>query len=305
MMPHPERAAEALLGSADGRVILESILAEMPLAHDDDKVLQPAQRDPGRIRPRSRASIGGREPNLTELGIFSAMWSEHCSYKSSKVLPQEPPDAGQERRPGAGRERRHPRHRRRPWSSSSRSSRTTIPPSSSPSRARRPGVGGILRDIFTMGARPDRPAGLAALRPARERPGTARSWRASSRASPPTATPSACPTVGGEVGLRRVLRPQPAGQRLLPGPGREGQDLLRQDRRASATPSSTSAPRRAATASTAPPWPRQEFGEDTEAQAAQRPGRRPVQGKAPARGLPRSHGPAASSSASRTWARPG
>src|SRR3989304_4275659 len=30
-------------------------------------------------------SILGREPNLTELGIFSAMWSEHCSYKSSKV----------------------------------------------------------------------------------------------------------------------------------------------------------------------------------------------------------------------------
>jgi len=41
--------------------------------------------------------LGGREPTLTELGIFSVMWSEHCSYKSSRVhlkrLPTQPPCA--------------------------------------------------------------------------------------------------------------------------------------------------------------------------------------------------------------------
>ena len=36
----------------------------------------------------------GREPSLTELGIFSAMWNEHCSYKSSKVHLRRPADQG-------------------------------------------------------------------------------------------------------------------------------------------------------------------------------------------------------------------
>ena len=47
--------------------------------------------------------ILGREPNLLELGIFSAMWSEHCSYKSSKKYLN----------PGSGRERGCHRRRRR------------------------------------------------------------------------------------------------------------------------------------------------------------------------------------------------
>ena len=56
----------------------------------------------------------GREPSLTELGIFSAMWNEHCSYKSSKVHLKTPADQGALGDPGAGRERRRHRHRRRP-----------------------------------------------------------------------------------------------------------------------------------------------------------------------------------------------
>ena len=53
----------------------------------------------------------GREPTLTELGIFSAMWNEHCSYKSSKVHLRTLPTTGP-RHPGPGRERRRHRHRR-------------------------------------------------------------------------------------------------------------------------------------------------------------------------------------------------
>ena len=58
-------------------------------------------------------NILGRAPNLTELGIFSVMWSEHCSYKSSRRWLKRLPTTGAVRHPGAGRERRRDRHRRR------------------------------------------------------------------------------------------------------------------------------------------------------------------------------------------------
>ena len=54
----------------------------------------------------------GRTPTLTELGIFSAMWNEHCSYKSSKVHSAHAADQGAARHPGPRRERRRHRHRR-------------------------------------------------------------------------------------------------------------------------------------------------------------------------------------------------
>ena len=55
----------------------------------------------------------GREPTLTELGIVSAMWNEHCSYKSSRLHLRDAADHGALGDPGAGRERRRHRHRRR------------------------------------------------------------------------------------------------------------------------------------------------------------------------------------------------
>ena len=63
---------------------------------------------------RNILEILGREPNLVELGIFSAMWSEHCSYKSSRVHLRKLPDDRAARDPGPGRERRRRGHRRRP-----------------------------------------------------------------------------------------------------------------------------------------------------------------------------------------------
>ena len=78
----------------------------------------------------------GREPNLTELGIFSVMWSEHCSYKSSRVhlrtLPTEGPRVLQGRAKTPARSTSATA-----WPRSSRSNRTTIRRSSSRTRARR------------------------------------------------------------------------------------------------------------------------------------------------------------------------
>src|SRR5712691_1842303 len=103
----------------------------------------------------------GREPSLTELGIFSAMWNEHCSYKSSKIhlrtLPTKAPWVIQGPGENAGvidigdglavvfkmESHNHPSY-------------------IEPYQGAATGVGGILRDVFTMGARPI--ASLNALR---------------------------------------------------------------------------------------------------------------------------------------------
>ncbi len=95
----------------------------------------------------------GREPNITELGIFSVMWSEHCSYKSSRIhlkhLPTDGPQVLQGPGENAGiidigdgvgiafkmESHNHPSF-------------------IEPYQGAATGVGGILRDIFTMGARP-------------------------------------------------------------------------------------------------------------------------------------------------------
>ena len=105
--------------------------------------------------------LGGREPNMVELGIFSVMWSEHCSYKSSKkwlkTLPTEAPwvicgpgenagvvDIGD----GLAAIFKMESHNH--------------PSFIEPFQGAATGVGGILRDVFTMGARPV--ANLNALR---------------------------------------------------------------------------------------------------------------------------------------------
>src|SRR6202162_4450489 len=98
-------------------------------------------------------AILGRTPNLTELGIFSAMWSEHCSYKSSKVWLKTLPTTGPRVICGPGENagivdigdgdavvfkiesHNHPSF-------------------IEPHQGAATGVGGILRDVFTMGARP-------------------------------------------------------------------------------------------------------------------------------------------------------
>ena len=94
-----------------------------------------------------------RTPNLTELGIFSAMWNEHCSYKSSRLHLKKLPTTGKKVIQGPGENagvidiedgdaivfkiesHNHPSF-------------------IEPYQGAATGVGGILRDVFTMGARP-------------------------------------------------------------------------------------------------------------------------------------------------------
>ena len=97
--------------------------------------------------------ILGRQPTFTELGIFSAMWNEHCSYKSSKIHLRKLPTTGPQVICGPGENagvvdigdgqavifkmesHNHPSY-------------------NEPHQGAATGVGGILRDVFTMGARP-------------------------------------------------------------------------------------------------------------------------------------------------------
>jgi phosphoribosylformylglycinamidine synthase II len=97
--------------------------------------------------------ILGRDPNFTELGIFSVMWSEHCSYKSSRVHLKRLPTAG-------------PRVVQGPGENAGvvdigdglvavfKIESHNHPSFVEPFQGAATGVGGILRDIFTMGARP-------------------------------------------------------------------------------------------------------------------------------------------------------
>ena len=117
---------------------LDEVLKQHRLSHEDYVAIQ---------------KLMGREPNLIEIGIFSAMWSEHCSYKSSKIylkgFPTQAPWVLQGPGENAGvidigdnlaivfkiESHNHP---------------SFIEPNAGAAT----GVGGILRDIFTMGADP-------------------------------------------------------------------------------------------------------------------------------------------------------
>ncbi len=98
--------------------------------------------------------ILGREPNLTELGIFSVMWSEHCSYKNSKnVLKLLPKDGGRIL-VKAGEENAGVVDIGDGWVIAFKIESHNHPSAVEPFQGAATGVGGILRDIFTMGARP-------------------------------------------------------------------------------------------------------------------------------------------------------
>ncbi|MFQ5721710.1 MAG: AIR synthase related protein, partial [Candidatus Aminicenantales bacterium] len=95
----------------------------------------------------------GRPPNLTELGIFSLMWSEHCSYKSSKVYLQKMPTSGKNIIQGPG-ENAGIIDIGRGQAAVFKIESHNHPSFIEPYQGAATGVGGILRDIFTMGARP-------------------------------------------------------------------------------------------------------------------------------------------------------
>jgi phosphoribosylformylglycinamidine synthase subunit PurL len=151
----------------------------------------------------------GREPSYTELGLFSALWSEHCAYKHSRVflkrLPQRAPHVLQGPGENAGAVDIGDG-----WAVVFKVESHNHPSFIEPFQGAATGVGGILRDIFTMGARPI--AILDSLRfgdPADAR--TRRlilgvvsgiSWYGNC---------FGCPTVGGEI----VFAPEYAGNPLV------------------------------------------------------------------------------------------
>ena len=268
---HKEKIAEAAARSAS-RPARKKQPARRPASRKDAHAAVPAKE---RITPALVAEHGlkpdeyqrileliGREPTLTELGIFSAMWNEHCSYKSSKIhlrtLPTKAPWVIQGPGENAGvidigdglacvfkmESHNHPSY-------------------IEPYQGAATGVGGILRDVFTMGARPiaclnalsfgapehpqDPPSRLRRGRRHRRLRQFASACRRSAARS--VSTPATTATSWSTPWRSASPRPTRSSTRRRP---------------ASACRSSISAPRPAATASTAPRMASAEFDEDSE-----------------------------------------
>ena len=95
----------------------------------------------------------GRTPTYPELGIFSAMWSEHCSYKSSRIHLKNLPTEGPRVLQGPG-ENAGVVDIGDGWAVAFKMESHNHPSFIEPFQGAATGVGGILRDVFTMGARP-------------------------------------------------------------------------------------------------------------------------------------------------------
>jgi phosphoribosylformylglycinamidine synthase len=98
--------------------------------------------------------ILGREPNLTELGMFSVMWSEHCSYKNSRPVLKTLPTQGKKVLVKAGEENAGALDIGDGLAVVFKIESHNHPSAVEPFQGAATGVGGIIRDIFTMGARP-------------------------------------------------------------------------------------------------------------------------------------------------------
>jgi phosphoribosylformylglycinamidine synthase II len=129
---------EARFGSAHHERVSEATAAEHGLSAEEF----------ARIR-----EILGRDPNLTELGVFSVMWSEHCSYKSSRAHLKRLPTAGPQVVQGPG-ENAGVVDIGEGYCAVFKIESHNHPSFVEPFQGAATGVGGILRDIFTMGARP-------------------------------------------------------------------------------------------------------------------------------------------------------
>jgi phosphoribosylformylglycinamidine synthase len=99
--------------------------------------------------------ILGRDPNFTELGIFSVMWSEHCSYKNSRRELKKFPTSGPNILVRAGEENAGVVDIGDGWAVAFKIESHNHPSAIEPFQGAATGVGGIIRDIFTMGARPE------------------------------------------------------------------------------------------------------------------------------------------------------
>jgi phosphoribosylformylglycinamidine synthase len=151
----------------------------------------------------------GREPNLTELGIFSVMWSEHCSYKSSRVHLKTLPTQGPQVLQGPG-ENAGAVDIGEGLAAVFKIESHNHPSFIEPYQGAATGVGGIIRDIFTMGARP-----IALLNSLRfgslDAPGTRRLVEGVVAGIAGYGNSIGIPTVGGEI----AFEPSYAGNPLV------------------------------------------------------------------------------------------
>ena len=145
------------------------------------------------------AAILGRHPNLLELGIFSVMWSEHCSYKSSRIHLRTLPTSGARVLQGPG-ENAGVLDIGDGLAAVFKIESHNHPSFIEPYQGAATGVGGIIRDIFTMGARPI--ALLDSLRfGALDSPATRRLVEGVVAGIAGYGNSIGIPTVGGEVGF--------------------------------------------------------------------------------------------------------
>ncbi|HKT79394.1 MAG TPA: phosphoribosylformylglycinamidine synthase subunit PurL [Vicinamibacterales bacterium] len=154
-------------------------------------------------------SLLGREPNLTELGIFSVMWSEHCSYKSSRVHLRTLPTEGRQVLQGPG-ENAGAIDIGDGLAAVFKIESHNHPSFIEPYQGAATGVGGIIRDIFTMGARP-----IALMNSLRfgslDAPGTRRLLEGVVAGIAGYGNSIGIPTVGGEI----AFEPSYAGNPLV------------------------------------------------------------------------------------------
>src|SRR2546430_1976781 len=141
----------------------------------------------------------GREPNLTELGIFSVMWSEHCSYKSSRVHLRTLPTGGPQVLQGPG-ENAGAVDIGEGLAAVFKIESHNHPSFIEQYQGAATGVGGIIRDIFTMGARP-----IALLNSLRfgslDNPHVRRTFSGVVAGIAGYGNSIGIPTVGGEIGF--------------------------------------------------------------------------------------------------------
>jgi phosphoribosylformylglycinamidine synthase II len=154
-------------------------------------------------------SFLGRDPNLTELGVFSVMWSEHCSYKSSRVHLKTLPTGGPQVLQGPG-ENAGAVDIGEGLAAVFKIESHNHPSFIEPYQGAATGVGGIIRDIFTMGARP-----IALLNSLRfgsiDDPGTRRLLEGVVAGIAGYGNSIGIPTVGGEI----AFEPPYAGNPLV------------------------------------------------------------------------------------------
>ncbi|MFO0676606.1 MAG: phosphoribosylformylglycinamidine synthase subunit PurL [Polyangiaceae bacterium] len=177
-----------------------SSVASSPKAFPGDRAITPALVKEHKISPaeieRIRKALG-REPTYTELGVFSVMWSEHCSYKSSRMHLRRLPTKGPRVIQGPG-ENAGVVDIGDGFAAVFKMESHNHPSFIEPYQGSATGVGGILRDVFTMGARPI--ASLNSLRFGRpDHPRTPELLRGVVAGIGGYGNCIGVPTVGGEV----------------------------------------------------------------------------------------------------------